>query len=482
VRRSIGLWVIAFGVWQAGCSGRDERPKYASRPDAGVVRDAGKAGDAGEPDGGPPDAADDRGETPEWPEAEQEIELPFGGPEASVVFVVTASPSALDVHLNVDTTSSMGPAIDELQFALKSTVIDRLRTRVKDVAFGVSRFADFPVVPYGFPGDDGEENGDQAFVLMSPITTNFDRVLRGVNLLDQPLGSGGDNPEASAEALYQIATGVGYTAGPRRFIERKPATAAAGGGTLGGVGFRDFALHVVLHVTDAPAHTPDEYAEGDLKGLHSMKDASAALGQLGARVVSILSTGCEAEYCRYTYQYKPIRDELEMLALNSGASFAAERGECKTGIAQTALPAVEGHCPLVYDVRSDGSGLSRTISDGVLALLEEVRFDEVHADTSNDRLHFITDVRTEPAKQPSGVPAPIPRDRLPSEKPDGVPESYVEVDRRSLLGFRVTLQNQTIAPRDVPQRFRVAVEVVGDSVRLEERLLRVVVPALATGE
>jgi hypothetical protein len=461
-------------VWQGGCSARDERPKYAPSRDAGVVRDAG---DSGEPDGGPPDAADVRGETPEWPEAEQEIELPFGGPPTSIVFVVTASPSALDVHLNVDTTSSMSSAIDELQFALKSSVIDRLRMRVEDVAFGVSRFADFPVVPYGFPGDEGEENADQPFVLVSPITTNFDRVLRAVNLLDQPLGSGGDIPEASGEALYQIATGAGYSTETQRFIQRKPVAAAVGGGTLGGVGFRDFALHVVLHVTDAPTHTPAEYAEGGLSGLHTLKDASAALGQLGARVVSILPTDCDAENCRMLYTYRPIRTELETLALNSGASYAAERGECKTGIAQTVLPAVGDRCPLVYDVRTDGSGLSRTISDGVLALLEEVRFDEVHADTSNDRLHFITEVRTEPVQQPSGVPAPVARDRLPSGKPDGVLESYVEVDRRSQLGFRVTLQNQTIMPRDAAQRFRVAVQVVGDSVRLEERLLRVVVPA-----
>jgi hypothetical protein len=479
VRRAIGLWVIAFGVWHAGCGDRDERPRFVPRPDAGVVADAGDSG-SGELDAEPPDAAADvRGETPEWPEAEQEIELPFGGPERSIVFVVKASPSALDVHLNVDTTSSMRFAIDDLQVALKSSIVDRLRTRVKDVAFGVSRFADFPILPYGFPGEEGTADPDRPFVLVTPITTNIDRVLSAVNKLDQPLDIGGDTEEASAEALYQVATGEGYVSGKQRYIDKAPESAALGGGTIGGAGFRDFALHIVLHVADSPAHSPDDYVEGGLNGLHSLEDASAALANIGARVVSIMPTDCTDDECRAAYPYRPTRDQLETLALNSAASFAASRGRCPTGIAQAQLPARDERCPLVYDVRSDGSGLSRTISDAVFALLEEVRFGEVHAESADVRLRFITGVRAENVAQDSGVPDPVARDLLPHGAPDGVLDSFVQVDRRSQLGFRVTLKNQTIAPRDVAQRFRVAVQVLGDSVLLEERLLRVVVPAQA---
>jgi hypothetical protein len=474
VRRAIGLWLIAFGVWQAGCNASDaRRPTASVSPDSGAAPDAGEAGESD----AAPDSAVVRGDAPVWPEAEQELELPYGGPALSVLLVVDASPSALDVHLNVDTTSSMRFAIDELQFALKSNLIDRVRARVADVAFGVSRYADFPLLPYGYPGSETGEGADQPFVLLAPITTNVDRVLSAVNRLDLPLGFGGDIPEASAEALYQVATGAGYVLGRQRFIERKPTLAATGGGTLGGVGFRDYALHVVLHVADSPAHTPEDYLAGGLPDVHSMTEASMALRNLGVRVVSIMPTDCENDECRAQYPYEPTRTELETLSLNTEASFAADRGKCPTGIAQASLPAREDRCPLVYDVRSDGSGLSRTISDAVLALLQEVRFGEVHADTSNDRLQFIQSVRAEPVDQPSGVRVPDARDLLPRGEPDGVIESYVDVDRRSQLGFRVTLQNQSIAARDVAQRFRVAVQVVGDGVLLEERLLRVVVPA-----
>jgi hypothetical protein len=480
VRRAIGVWVFAFGLWQAGCGHSAERRHVASR-DSGIDLDAGQDAASDASADAAPDAAGIRGEMAVWPEAEQEIELPYGGPARSVLLVVTAQPSALDVHLNVDTTSSMRFAIDELQFALKSNVIDRLRAKVKDVAFGVSRYADFPVAPFGFTGSEEERvAADQPFVLLSPITTTLDHVIDAVNQLDHPLDIGGDIEEASAEALYQVATGAGYATDTQRYIERKPSLAAKGGGTLGGVGFRDYALHVVLHVADSPAHTPSEYALGNLPGLHSLTDASDALHALGARVVTITPTDCEDDACRAGYPYAATRAELETLALNSEASFAADRGRCPTGVAQAAVPAVMDRCPLVYDVRSDGSGLSRTISDAVIALLEEVRFGEVHADTGNDELHFITGVRAEPVEQPSGVRAPAVRDLLPKDAPDGVLDSYVDVERSTQLGFRVTLQNQSIAARDVTQRFRVAVAVVGDSVLLEERLLRIVVPAAAT--
>jgi hypothetical protein len=400
VRRAIGLWIIAFGVCQAGCSASDAgRPTISVSRDSGADPDAGQAADLDAAPDATVDSAAVRGEVPVWPEAEQEIELPYGGPTRSVLLVVGATPGALDVHLNVDTTSSMRFAIDELQFALKRSVIDRVRARVEDAAFGVSRYADFPLSPYGFPGSESGEGADQPFVLLTPITTNVDRVLGAVNRLDQPLGSGGDIDEASAEALYQVATGAGYTLGRQRFIERGPTLAAVGGGTLGGVGFRDYALHVVMHVADSPAHRPEDYVAGGLTDVHSMTEASEALHTLGARIVSIMPTDCDDDVCRSNYPYQPTRAELETLALNSAASFAAERGKCPTGIGQALLPARDDRCPLVYDVRADGSGLSRTISDAVLALLQEVRFGEVHADTGNDRLQFIQSVRAEPFTQ-----------------------------------------------------------------------------------
>ena len=475
--RSIALSCCALWVGLSACSAEDELPTVPVSRGSDAGHDAGQATEVTD---AAPDAAEIRGETPRWPEAEQEIELPYGGPPVTALLTVAARPGALDVHLNVDTTSSIRFAIDELQVALRGTVITRLRSRVDDVAFGVSRFADFPVAPFGNPGSKTRK-ADRAFVLLTPVTTNVDRVMSAVARLDQPLDHGGDLGEASAEALYQVATGAGYSVGSERLIERGPTSAAFGGGTLGGVGFRDNALHVVLHVADSPSHTPDQYEAGGLPGTRTMAEAAAALRGVGARVVSIIPTPCEAADCRIVYPYAPTRAELSALAVETGAITAAVRGSCRTGIDQTALPPYGDVCPFVFDARADGTGLSRTLSDAVLALLEEVRWNEVHAEPGGDQLGFLREIRAEAVPQSEDVPAPELRDRLPSEAPDGSPDSYVQVDRRSLLGFRVTLQNDRIAARDEPQRFRIAVRVLGDSVLLEERLLRVLVPALRRG-
>jgi hypothetical protein len=479
-RPAIVLSIFALSALPSACSGSPDRPtvSVSRRSDAGQ-----DAAVLPEPADAAVEVASPRGEMPEWPEAEQEIELAYRGPAVSYLLVVRAEPSALDVHFNIDTTSSIRFAIDELQAALRTDVIQRLRARVPDIAFGVSRFADFPVEPFGLASSDPSD-GDKPFVLLSPITTDVDRVISAVGKLDQPLGYGGDTEEASAEALYQVATGAGYSAGAQRYIERGPTTAAIGGGLGGGVGFRSQALHLVLHVADSPAHEPRDYEMGGLPGTHSLDDATAALRQIGARVVSIMPTVCEdqkteeiREACRNGYPYAPTRQELSALAVGTGAAIAAERGSCATGIDQAELPTFEGTCPMVYDVRGDGSGLSRTISDALLALLEEVRFGEVHAEAGSDPLGFVRELRAESVPQASGVLQPELRDRLPADKPDGVAETFLQVDRRSQLGFRVTLRNDRIAPSDLPQRFRVAIRVIGDGVLLQERLLRVLVPA-----
>jgi hypothetical protein len=479
-RPAIALFIFALWALPSACGGSPDRPtaSVSRRSDAGR-----EAGMEPEPADAAVDAASPRGELPEWPEAEQEIELAYRGPAVSHLLIVQAEPSALDVHFNIDTTSSIRFAIDELQVALRTDVIQRLHTRVSDLAFGVSRFADFPLDPFGEPGS-AEADPDKPFVLLSPITTNIDRVSSAVGKLDQPLDHGGDLSEASAEALYQVATGAGFSVGRQRYIERGPTTAAIGGGTGGGVGFRSQALHVVLHVADSPSHEPEDYAQGGLPGTHSLADATAELREIGARVVSIIPTVCEdqeteeiREACRTSYPYAPTRRQLSALALSTGAAIAAERGSCRTGIEQAALPTYEGTCPLVYDARGDGSGLSRTISDAVLALLEQVRFGEVHAEAGNDRLGFVRELRAEAVTQPSGVTQPELRDRLPASKPDGVADSFVQVERRSQLGFRVSLRNDRIAPSDLPQRFRISIRLVGDGVLLQERLLRVLVPA-----
>ncbi len=132
-------------------------------------------------------------------------------PEQSFALDVEPRAGRLDVHFSIDTTGSFGGEIQALKLSLQDTLIPRLRERVSDLAIGVSRFADFPVRPFGL-------NGDRPYNLLTPITTDFYRVAQAVFSLDRPLQNGGDVPEASIEALYQIGSGEGLVNAGREVI------------------------------------------------------------------------------------------------------------------------------------------------------------------------------------------------------------------------------------------------------------------------
>jgi hypothetical protein len=419
--------------------------------------------DAALPDAAQTDSAV-RGPTPNWPTTEQSIELAYRAAPVDAQLVLNPSPRQLDLHMNIDTTGSFGDEIDALQRELSRTIIPQLRARIDDASFGISRFADFPLAPFGAPGLP--PRGDRPFQLLTPITNSLASVTHAVNNLDQPLGDGADAPEAGAEALYQVATGKGFVWNGQTLITPFTATAAVGGGSLGGVGFRNQALHVVVHATDAASHEPNDYASGGLVGTHSMDDAIAAMNTLHARVIGIVSLGGSYP-----------RAELENLAIATGAVMTPTETGCPTGLNGKAMPVTADICPLVFDVAADGSGLANSIVDATVGLLDGVRFSEVHAEVGDDPLGFITNIALKPLAQPPGIPAPATADLLPSGAPDGKLDSYLNVQRLNLLGFTVSLNNQRIAPSDQPQHYRVSINVLGDGLLLEEHLLGVVVPS-----
>jgi hypothetical protein len=467
-RRLISTFVLCAGSWAAlalcGCKSHDAHERIAVAPsddDAGPLDlDAALPGSNNSSPHGP---------VPIWPAAEQEISVPYRQPAVSADLTLDPTPQQLDVQLNVDTTSSFGEEIADLQRELTRSVIPSLHERAPAASFGVSRFADFPVAPFGEEGSP--PRGDRAYQLLTPITDVLSQVTSAVAKLDAPLGHGADGPEAGGEALYQIATGRGYVANRVTYIDAYDHVAADGGGTLGGIGFREQALHVVIHLTDAPAHTAQQYAGGGLPGLHGIGDAIDALNALRVYVIGICSSGLEVP------DHDEVRAELSGLALATGAVIAPTHGSCPTGIKGSAVDPVDDQCPLVFDVAADGSGLGASLVDAVLGLLDAVRFQNVHAEVGDDPLGLIQAIELLHLTQPAGTTTPETSDQLPAGAPDGVPDTYVDVSSQNRLGFRVLLQNQRIAPSDVAQRMRVSVRLFGDGILLEERFLRVVIPA-----
>jgi hypothetical protein len=161
---------------------------------------------------------------------------------------------ALDVFFNMDTTISMSGPIANLQSSLADTVIPGISAQVPDTFFGAGVLEDFPLDPFGhancnfYPGQSGP---DQPFQLLQAITNDVVAVQAAVNSMSllggYPIGCGGDTPEAHIESLYQIATGAGLASPGATMV---PANNSG----VGGVGFRETSMPIVVTITDAVSH------------------------------------------------------------------------------------------------------------------------------------------------------------------------------------------------------------------------------------
>lgn len=443
----------------AGCksspTGKETRIGVETAVEDADVRLAGN--DAAAADGSLPP----RPETLRLPPTKDALVVPFGG-SAALRIDITANLERLDVLFLVDTTASMGGEIEQLQTTLSSDIIPPLRARIPDVAFGVARFEDFPLLPHGAQGKTSDTaRADEPFNLLSPITLDEKAVLRALRELDNPLGWGGDGAESGYEALYQAASGEGFKYKSKTYIQ--PFVAQNdGAGELGGAGFRQRAMPSIVHITDAPSHMPDDYL--DLDGVHGFEEAKQALQDLGARVVGVASG-------KYAF------GEQTAMALATGALIPASRNEvCESGAPSVQAESSGGYgCALVYRINEDGSDLSDSVVSSLASLVENLNFAEVRAVVGADPNGLIQSIL--PLAPATGAPsAKHAVDLRPLAAPDGIPDTYLEVNTGTTLSFEVTIHNDHIAPSLTEQSFRVLIQVLGDGWTLEQHYVRVVVP------
>lgn len=334
--------------------------------------------------------------------------LPFADPagpqEKPLAF--TTDVKALDVFVNMDTTGSMGGPIANLQTSITATVIPGIEAQIPDTYFGAGVFEDFPVAPFGEPIcnyfiPDGPP--DQPFELLAEITDTSADVQAAVNAMTiggpggQPIGCGNNGPESHFESLYQIATGEGIM-GPG--LTNVPPNASG----IGGVGFRDGSLPVIVSITDAISNEDDAGntclgSEGYVTNAavaavaHSGEEAIAALSDICARVVTVVASD-------FSPTCGPLSDGVD-LATATGAVIPPEAwdlapggrpptcaaDQCCTGVDGSGVPTdAGGQCPLVYRVNFDGSGLGAGLLDGVQNLAAYAAFDvttQVTGDTED---------------------------------------------------------------------------------------------------
>ncbi len=195
----------------------------------------------------------------------------------SITLPTTSINEKVDVFLLFDDTGSFADFIPTVR-SIFSNLVSTLEATVPgiDFGFGVGRFEDYGGPGTGFSLDDATA---RPFILSQPIITATDAggdlerdTLISAALLRTAPGFGGDKPEAAiAEGLYQIATGIGFDgdgngntsgSGPAGASSTQISPGTSGdvpafssnvaptSGTLGGVGWRSDALHLVILATD----------------------------------------------------------------------------------------------------------------------------------------------------------------------------------------------------------------------------------------
>ncbi|MGH1348956.1 MAG: hypothetical protein ACRBN8_45910 [Nannocystales bacterium] len=283
---------------------------------------------------------------------------------------------SMDVFINMDTTGSMAGEINNLRSALASDVIPAILAEVPNTQFGAGSFDDFPISPYGTAGTD------QPFVLLQEITNNVALVQTAVNTYSA--AGGNDGPESGVEALYQIATGDGLV-GPA------PTSVAANNSGIGGVGFREGSLPIVVSITDNVTHDTDvatcgrQYSGAVAAAAHSQTEAMDAMNNICGRVIQIAIGGtgsCTAyedglAFNNATDARVPT-EAWDVVGRPPGCA----AGQCCTGQNGTGRAADgEGLCPMTFTADASGNGVGDSFASAVPLLAAYGRFDVTSAVT-----------------------------------------------------------------------------------------------------
>lgn len=384
--------------------------------------------------------------------------LPYQGPGASGTLDFTTSVQKADVFFSIDTTGSFGEEIAAIQSTLEQTIVPGIAAVVPDAAFGVGRFEDLPLAPFGLPGDHPYE-------LLQPMTTDIPTVAAGLALLP-PAAGGLDVPESGYEALYQWATGVGLP-------DFGLSPFAPPG--IGGVGFRKDALPIIIHITDARSHVPADYAS--FTATHGEAETLAALGAIGARVIGIDSL-------ENVSTMDDPRQQLESLAIGTNALIPPDQatGQCLMGVAGAPIAPVDVGgtllCPVVFDVLPDGSGLGPLIVDAV-AQLATLGVLDISTQTVGETSGLQGEVVTPGFTTADFIQSVTP---VPPAPPGSTIQGdvFVGVTPGSTVTFDVQGFNDFQLPLEVDQLFAADIRVLGDAVtELDVRRVFIIVPRIA---
>ena len=246
---------------------------------------------------------------------------------------------AVDVYMLVDLSGSFVDDLPVFQDQAPDMISD-LRASYPNSRFGLAKFEDYPIDPFGSAGD-----GDKAYERLVDLTFDTDTVLNTISTLFTR--SGVDWPQSQLPALYQAATGAGQDLSTQGY----PGASIPFGQRAN---FRDGATKIFVLWTDAPFHQPGDAGDIPYPGPSFEETRDAILALDPPMVIGISSGGGGLS-------------DLEEMAAATGALAPPGGADCD-GDGSVDIAAGE---PLVCAIAGAGTGIGDAITGLVRAATGE---------------------------------------------------------------------------------------------------------------
>jgi hypothetical protein len=345
-----------------------------------------------------------------------------------------------DVAFLLDTTCSMSSTLNGVSGEF-SRIVSEISATLPDAQYGVATFDDYNYGGFG-------TSGDKPFWLNQQVTANTSAVQSALSALG--VHNGVDGPEGSMEGLYQTLSGVGYDQGcdgrysgttdvlPFLSSSSDPFAGSggqnytSGDGTVGGMGFRDYALPIVVYATDNYMRDPDSsnsYYNRSPGGCPGDAGADAVVN--AANDIGAMLIGVAVSSSLPTSQMNSLAQRTNSVADTDGDGMVDDN--------------------LVFSWSGSSSTLRTTIVSAIQDAVSSVQFDTVSLVVDGDENGFVSEI--------------APTEYAMSGSPDG-----------ETVEFTLTFRGAVAAAAE-DQIFLVTLNVVGDgSVLLDTLDIYIVVP------
>lgn len=253
----------------------------------------------------------------------------------------------LDLFMLVDVSGSFWNDIDQFKKDAPD-VIDSIRNEISDSKFGLGKFMDYPIDPFG-----RDDLGDKAYIRVLDLNKDADLVKTTIKELPIPLdGAGGDIPESQLAALYQAATGEGQTVPGHPEADIPPNQQA---------NFRDGVTKLFLLWTDAPFQRPEDYIDPDGSSEYPGPPWEKTLTAIQAldppKVLGVASQNLDVDTNAATIE------DLEAVAVETRALAPLGGVDCD----EDGTIDIQPGEPLVCIISDTGAGIGKAIIALVLA-------------------------------------------------------------------------------------------------------------------